>query len=139
MNKLKKAIVKANPTLIGEGSEGLCLYTFDFSLVQLDEDRDVEDWRKVWNALPSYSRTFGTIPVYATEEEAKRAADKFLEKQLSVALAAGYRLIVAPKHIDDEHHEYCAFCHVRAALDSPSIALKVRLHPIMPDFDPWMF
>lgn len=133
MNNLKKAIMKANSSLTDE-----IAYTFDFALVQLDAEREANPETE-WSVLPSVNRTFGTLPIYTTEEAAKQAADKFLDRQLAVALANGYRLIVAPKHIDDEHHEYCAFCHVRAKMDAPSIVMKVRLHPIMAEFDPWIF
>ncbi|MBQ6330880.1 MAG: hypothetical protein IJI35_17830 [Kiritimatiellae bacterium] len=133
MNTLKKVILAPNSSMLADG-----VYTFDFSLAPLDAERDVK-WETTWSALPSVNQTFKTLPVYMSEEEAKEAADRFLDRQLAVALAAGYKLIVAPTHIADEHHEYCAFCHVRAKMDAPSICLKVRLHPIVPDFDGWMF
>ena len=128
MNNLRKAIIKANKTMTGEP-----VYTFTFSLAKLDKDGDAHP-DDTWSALPSVSSTFGSLPIYTDYSKAIEAASRFLDRQLKLALSLGYTLRVAPKHIDDEHHEYIAFCRVRAPGGGNSIVMKVRIEGIVPDF-----
>lgn len=134
MKRLQRLIAGASPNMVRD-----CVYTLTFSLVRLGKDGELVDGIEPWSMLPSASKEFGTLTVYHDEDMAKAAADRLLARMLELALMNSYTLRVAPKHFDYEHHEYCVLCRVRPPVDDGrSIVMKVRLTPLVPDFDPWV-
>ena len=133
MNNLRKAIAKSNKTITADG-----MYIYTFSLAELDKDGEPH-FDDTWSVIPGLNSAFGSLAVFTDRDKAIEAANRFLDKQIGLALSLGYKLRVAPKHIDDEHHNFIAFCRVRAPEGKTSIVMKVRIEGIIPEFDPWMF
>lgn len=132
MRQLINALKSQDKRLASEG-----VYTFTFSLVELDKEREPV-FKSEWSALPFFNSAFGVLSVFKTYEEAEKAASDFLDSRLRTALGMGYRLRVAPKHIDDEHHETIAFARLQRE-GGREFVMKVRVKSIIPEMDYWMF
>lgn len=95
-------------------------------------------WKRELRKIVGYSDEFGTVKTYATTEEAQARAAEAQDAAIAKLENEGWRLVVAPKTIDADNHDWRRVCRVKDP-NGTLWALVAYAPLINLYFDPWIY